>query len=504
MRIHKQYKNGIMYASVLSVLGLAGCKKQLDINQNPNVPTVEQGGASLIFPVGVLATTGEVGGDLAILGGMWAEYYTQSSLATQYSDIETYDVPVTDRFTTFPWGIMFTSGLTNYQSAKEAAAAAGDWNFYLMSTVMKAYTTEVMVDLYDQIPYTEALQGSKNLHPKFDDGYSIYTTLLKEIDTALGKDFSVSTNTLPGTQDLIFHGDMSKWMAFANTLKLKMFLRMINAHPDVATAGVTALVNSKVPFLADDASVTNFTDAPGLDNPMYEEDKRQNNTATNIRASFTFTSWLAANADPRVLYFFGTATPGGVNQGDFAANQPSYPTTAIFRKADHTGATDPVVFLSAAESYFLQAEADFRYFGGSKAKGLYNQGVMAAFAQTGNDGSSFVAPGGAYEWGNEKEGGVALAPVAQIIRQKWASCAFGCHGIEAWFEKNRTGFPTTSAVYSTSGSYIPGQWVVVKNPVTGAGKRPLRLMFPFNETIVNPNAPAVVPSTTQVWWSLGQ
>ena len=180
-----------------------------------------------------------------------------------FVDIETYDVPVTDRFTTFPWFTLYTSGLTNYKSAADAAKAAGDWNFYLMSTVMKAYTTEVMVDLYDQIPYTEALQGAKNLHPKFDDGYSIYTTLLKEIDTALGKDFSAATNTLPGTQDLIFQGDISKWMAFANTLKLKMYLRMINAHPDVATAGVTALVNSHdFPFWPMDAAVTNFTDAP--------------------------------------------------------------------------------------------------------------------------------------------------------------------------------------------------------------------------------------------------
>jgi hypothetical protein len=54
------------------------------------------------------------------------------------------------------------------------ARDAKDWNFYLMGTVMKAYTAEVLVDLYDKIPYFEALQGAANLNPKFDDGYAIY------------------------------------------------------------------------------------------------------------------------------------------------------------------------------------------------------------------------------------------------------------------------------------------------------------------------------------------
>jgi hypothetical protein len=502
MRIQKKNMDIAAGLLILAGMSLSGCKKELDVNTNPNVPTVNQGGAALIFPVGVLATVAEAGGDLEIVGAMWSEFTTQASLATQYSDIETYDVPVTDRFVTFPWATLYTSGLTNYQFASDQAKAVGDWNFYLMATVMKAYTAELLVDCFDQIPYTEALQGAKNLHPKFDDGYSIYTTLLKEIDTALGKDFTAGTNTLPGKQDLVFGGNMDNWIAFANTLKLKMYLRMINAHSDVATAGITALVNSGVPFLNVDASVTNFTDAPGLDNPLYEEDKRQLNSATNIRASVTFTSWLTANSDPRAIYYFQIANPVGINQGDFAANTAAYKNAAIFRNIDHTAATDPVVFISAAESYFMQAEADFRYFGGSNTKSLYDQGVTAAFAQIGDDASSFIAPGGAYAWGSEKEGGVALSPIAQIIRQKWASCAFGCHAIESYFEKNRTGFPTTSPVYSTDPSYIPGQWVEVKNPVLGAGKRPLRLLFPFNETIVNPNAPAVVPSTTAVWWGL--
>jgi hypothetical protein len=315
----------------------------------------------------------------------------------------------------------------------------------------------------------------------------------------LGKDLTASSNSVPGAQDLVFNGDMTKWVEFANTLKLKMYLRMVNAHPDVAQAGITALYSSGAPFLTSDASVTNFTDAPGLDNPAFEMNKRQLNTPNNLRASTTFVSWLTDNNDPRIDYFFGGPTTS-INQGDYAANNASYQAAATFRLSDHSEALDPVEFISLAESYFLQAEADMRYFGGANTKALYDQGVLAAFAATGNDGSSFIAPGGAYEWGSEEEGGVPLQPLAQIIRQKWASCAYGCHGIESFFEKNRTGYPATSPVYSDDPSYVPGQLVIVKNSVLAAGQMPKRFAFPYTETTINTNSPAAVPITTPVWW----
>jgi len=493
-------RNLIVATFVLVYVAQTGCKKQLDVNHDPNVPTLDQGNPSLVFPVGVLATIGETGGDLAIAGGMLSQFFTQASLAQQYTDVDSYNMPTTDRFVNGPWDLIFPSGLENFQYVIDHSKASSDWNFYLMGTVMKAYATGVLVDMYDQIPYSEALAGSSNLNPKFDDGFSIYTNLLSSIDTALNKDFSASTNTSPGAQDLVFGGDMEKWKEFANTLKLKMYLRMVNSHADVATAGITALVGSGAPFLSVDAAVTNFVDAPGLDNPMFEMNKRQLNTPNNLRASRTFVTWLMANTDSRITYYFQVNNPASINQGDYSANNATYQAAKTFRNADHSEATDPVEFISAAESYFLQAEADVRYFGAANAKSLYNQGVLAAFDATGNDGSPFIAPGGPYEWGNEKEGGVALVPIAQIIRQKWASCAFGCHGIESFFEKNRTGFPATSTVYSDDPGYIPGQLVIVKNSVLPPGQMPKRFVFPNSETTINTNSPTLVPITTPVWW----
>jgi hypothetical protein len=484
------------------ILGGAGCKKQLNINQNPNFPSLSQGTPAEVFPVAVLATIASTGGNLAIVGGMWSQFFTQAALAQQYTDVDSYNLPNTDGFIQGPWSQMYVDGMKNYQYVIDQAAGQQDWNSYLMATVMKAYTAEVLVDLYSSMPFSEALQGATQLNPKFDSGAAIYDSLIAEINTALGKDFTANTNTNMGSQDLVFGGNIANWIAFANTLELKMYLRMVNVNPSAAQAGVAALIGSGATFLGTstgDASITNFTNAPGLDNPLYEQNIRQLNTPVNLRASVTMLSWLNANNDPRVNAYY-TPTPGypitGINQGDFRSINSAYATAAVFTETP----TDPVELISMAESYFLQAEADIRYNGGANTKSLYNLGVTAAFNYTGNDASSFIAAGGAYAWGAEMENGLALTPLAQVMRQKWAASAYGCHGIESYFDFNRTGLPLQSAVYSTDPSYIPGQLVVVDNSVLGPGQMPKRLIYPYNEVSRNTNAPATVPITSPVWW----
>jgi len=468
-----------------------GCKKQLDINQDPNNPSLEQGNPKLVFPAAVMATAGRVGGDLAILGGIWGEYVTQSALANQYKYIDAYDVKSTDL--NAPYTGLFAGGLKNYQYVINKARDASDWNFYLMGTVMKAYTAEVLVDLYDKIPYFEALQGAGNLNPHFDDGYTIYEDLLKGLDSALAKDFSVSSNTAPGNSDLVFGGSMAKWKQFAYTLELKMYLRMINAKPNEAQSGVQKLYNENATFLQSDAGVFGFTDAPGQDNPLYEQNIRELNTPNNLRASKTFVSFLRANNDTRISAYFGSETPNSINQGDYLGTDPTYSSAAVFVQRP----TDPVIFISHAESLFLQAEARERYFGGDQAQALYNAGVIAAFAAVGQDGTGYVGPGGAYAY---PEAGTLEQRIEAISTQKWAHFPYGVHFLEGFFEKQRTGYPRTSTVYSTDASYVPGQFVVSKNSVLGQSL-PRRLAFPDVEVSRNNNTPALVAITTPVWWA---
>ena len=93
--------------------------------------------------------------------------------------------------------------------------------------------------------------------------------------------------------------------------------------------------------------------------------------------------------------------------------------------------------------------------------------------------------------------GTLAENIEAIIVQKWASFAYGVHFIEGWFERNRTGFPKTSPVYSDDPAYVPGEFVISKNSVFPPGQFPKRLVFPDAEISTNPNTPPEVPITVR-------
>ena len=217
-----------MFIAIMIVAGTS-CKKNLDINRDPSNPSLDQLTPKLVFPTAVASSVGRIGGHLAIVGGIWAQYYTQSVVSNQYKDLDSYNLTKGFGSTNsgVDWVELYSGALNDLNFVITKSAAQKDWNFHLMGTVIKAYTLQVLVDLYDQVPYTEAFQGANNLQPKFDDGYTVYKGLLAELDSALAKDFQASTNTPAGPSDLIFPEDeadwsIDPWIQFANTLKLKM------------------------------------------------------------------------------------------------------------------------------------------------------------------------------------------------------------------------------------------------------------------------------------------
>lgn len=486
-------------ASVLSItlallFTITSCEKSLDINTDPNNASLEQGTPELVFPSAVASTSGMIGGQYAILGGIWAQYWAQSASASQYRTIDSYNLSQSDFARNFDE--IFAGALNDYNFVINKSEELENWRFFLMGTVMKAYTYQVMVDLYDTLPYSEAFQGAENLAPTYEDGYAIYQGLLAELDNALSKDYTAGSSA--GSTDVVFGGDINEWVNFANTLKLKMYLRMVYAQPAEAEAGIKELYSNNVSFLSKDASIAIFQDLPDKSNPFFEDNFRKLNTATNLRASVTFLSFLQANDDPRIAAYFSKATDGsdtykGINQGDYTNPDQALLTVSVAAAK----ATDPVQFISAAESNLLQAEALERYYGGEGATEKYDAGVTAAFAQYGfeSEASAFLADGGAYAYPST---GTFEEKLEQIIVQKWASFP-GSHALEGFFEKNRTGYPKSSPVYSTDASYVAGEIVFPKTGVTG-GKYPKRLIIPDSERKTNPNTPAVVPLTTNVWW----
>jgi hypothetical protein len=491
------YKTGL---ALLTTMLLNSCSK-LDINESPNNPSIDKATPESLFPSAVLSSAGRIGGDLSIIGGMWAQFWTQNSNSSQYRTVDSYNLQNSSAFISSPYTELYSGALPDYQLALQKSVAAQDWRYNLMITVMKAYTYQVLADLFDKVPYSEASQPDVFPQPKFEDGYTVYKALIGEIDAALAKDYRSTPHTRDQARvDLVFgergNADfdvqMDRWERFANTLKLKMYLRMVNVKPAEAETGIKALYDADAGFLEESAGVTSYIAAPNLSNPFYEYNFRRLNTAGNLKASYTFISWLEGNNDPRANAYYGPGPVATIHQGDYAAGLPEY----LDAVNPIISPTDPVWFFSRAEVCFMVAEAKLRYDNGSGTKEMYDRGVQAAFAQEGLTPGDLLDPGKAYAY---PEAGTFDQKLEAIIVQKWASL-FGSHALEAFFEQNRTGYPLISNIYSTDPAYIPGRLVYGPSGVTGPGNFPRRFLFPDVERERNSNTPPEVPLYTKVWW----
>ena len=87
-----QYKKLLMWSVLAASIAFASCKKQLDINTDPNNPNLDQLTSKLVFPAGVASSVGRIGGQLAIVGGIWSQYYTQSVVANQFKNVDAYNL----------------------------------------------------------------------------------------------------------------------------------------------------------------------------------------------------------------------------------------------------------------------------------------------------------------------------------------------------------------------------------------------------------------------------
>ncbi|KAB7528213.1 SusD/RagB family nutrient-binding outer membrane lipoprotein [Flagellimonas olearia] len=477
-------KTFILYCLyIIAGTGLVSCDHELDINTDPDLLTPEQIPMSAELPAAQTGIAAAAGTYFAIPGGFWSQFWTQSAVANQYRTIDSYAIANSHAFINDGWSQLYDA-LTDIRNIKANAETEGNWNYYLIASTLEAYAFQILVDFYGSVPYTES-NNTAILTPTFESAETVYNLMVSDLQEALSKNLSNSPlDNVPGETDLLFAGDMDKWTQFANTLLLRLYLRQSNARPSVASAGVTALMNSGASFLDESAAITQFVDEASRSNPLYENEKRQLNVGTNLRASHTMGTFLDTNSDPRLASFYDGTT--FQLQGDFDDGSSS--TSVVLLNA-----TDPFYFISAAESKFLQAEARVRYMNGNGAQALYEDGVIAAFAQFGLDGTPFVNAAYAYPNGTSEEN------IQAIITQKWVSFYPG-NGYESFIEQNRTGYPVISSVAGDDPAYVPGELTYAVEANTN-GLFPRRFLFPLDEAQRNPNTPSQIALTEKVWYA---
>ncbi len=493
-------------STVLIAMTFSSC--DLDINKDPNYPTDVK--ADKFFTSGQMFVTGAIGGDLELIGGMWAQHYAQNAGSNQYTNLDSYNIPNSNTYVTRSWSLLYAGALPDLKLAIEKSAIAEDWNYWMASKIMTAYCYHLLVEAYGDVPFTEAVSYEQFTSPKFDDAKTVNQGIIAMLDEALTKKDAAAAKSSMGNNDFVFGGNINNWAKFAKSLKLKILMR----DPSFATnsTAIQALLTEN-DLLATDAKVAIFVDKENNSNPLFENDRRKLNTTQNIRASSTLSKFLFAKGDPRASVFMEKAvTPDPVEGSYVGLPQGGYTLGAAYANKSSRAlikAEDPVYFMSYAEVEFLKAEAYVKLTDAASAKTSYDKAVTAAFNRWKDatdlnkqaifpanfNINDFIGAGKVYEFNQTS----AQTMLESIWRQKWIA-GVRAQAWESFLEINRTGYPNYGTVNSQDASYVVGNLAPSINTVLPAGQFPRRLIYPKTSTDYNKNTPVAVPIQTKLWW----
>lgn len=326
--------------------------------------------------------------------------------------------------------------------------------------IMQVYTYSTIVETFGDIPYSEALEIS-NVLPKYDDGLTIYKDLINRLTVAIAN--LDTTKDGFGTGDIIYHGNVEKWKKFANSLKLRMGLRLYDVDATFAATAVQQAVTSGVFTSNADNAVFKYLNSQPNGNQMWMDlvvSGRKDYVAAN-----TLVDYMNGVNDPRRAVYF-QLKDGVYKGGVYATSNSKYANFSRLGEIFHEP-TLPQIHIDYASVKFLLAEAAERSLAGmspANAEAHYNDAITASFAYYGvaNVATYLAQPSVAYTTatGNWKQ---------KIGTQKWV--ALFNQGYEAWTEYRRLDYPILTA---------PALAVAAAE-----GKVPVRYTYPIGEQTKN-------------------
>jgi hypothetical protein len=436
---------------------LAGCQKELErINKNPNESeTVEP---DYLLTNGIKANVDTYwGNDAAMETSL---LYVQYWAKIQYTDPDRYLPPATSIQTV--WNNFYAQGVQDFTTLAQLGDTLHNPNYKAVALIMRSWIFQVLTDLYGDVPYTQTANIEKYLTPEYNEQRDVYLGILAELKTAAGL-ITVGSNPISG--DILYNGDMLKWKKFANSLRLRIALRIVDQEFDLAKAVFDEIGADNSALIADNTenAQLNYLASPNQ-NPV----GRNRETRNDYRISKSVVDKLNALNDPRLNIY--AALPRDTNRVVGVTN--GLPTDSAsrlgFNKTSDVGAvftatTAPAVLFNYAELLFIKAEAVQRgLLTGGDAAVLYTQAVTASLKQYGVSDAAvatyLLQPAVIYNPANYKQ---------SIGDQKWLAL-FG-DGLEGFAEWRRLDYPQLPPAYAG----------------TLGGLVPLRLTYPSAEQALN-------------------
>jgi hypothetical protein len=500
-------------------LVFGGCTKFLDVNQNVNQPTAVT--PSVVLSSALAGSATNLAQDYLNLP-RWMCYWSRSGNYVPDVQTETYAIP--NNYTDPEWTRIYQT-LNSYNYIGTVARDQHLPFYEGVSKVMSAFHFSTLVDIYNNVPYSDAFHVATSVQPTYDDAQTIYNDLVAQIDSSvilfdLAKDFYSTaasvTLTVDDQYDILFGSGgsadkgtasdrMDKWVKFANTLELKLLIHQSEV------AGQAAFITAQLAKI--DANGRGFM-GPGegaIVNPGYQNSTNKINpfyaNFNTVTAATTSVSYYRANQyainfynaypDGRIAAFYAPVnnTFAGNFDGDPAS--VSNASTSAVGAGLLKGAGQNELILSDFESLFLQAEAAQRGWITGNAQTLYESAVTQSFVYCYEDGSNTVDPSldpvadatALYTSGIvDADWASSTDKMELIITQKWAALN-GIDWVEAWNDYRRLGIPN-----------LP----ISEAPTHVQPLIPVRYLYPQTEYNTNaanvPALPANAQFTNKIFW----
>jgi hypothetical protein len=393
---------------------------------------------------------------------------------------------------------------------------------YAIATIVKVEALHRTTDMYGPLPYIGFGDGSSQI--KYDSQRDIYYKFFDELNAAIATLTEFSTKNPGATAlakyDFIFNGNISKWIRFANSLKLRLAMRIVYADPTKAKIEAESAVAHPLGVFTATTDIAALQHSADLvyNHPLYI-------ISTNfkdIRMGANMHSFMNGYLDPRAPKYFKLPSTGttyrGIRNGITISNKATYAEGAYSDLNIESNA--PIVWMNPAEVYFLRAEGALRGWAmGGTAQSLYETGIRTSFTLTGAAGAdayviNATSLPGAYTDAANSGNNVTLTNAAmskatiqwnatatfeisleKIITQKWI--AMYPDGQEAWSEFRRTGYPKVFPVVLNNSKGLINTTTQIR-----------RLPFPAEEYQTNgTNVSAAVGllggsdnGGTKLWW----
>lgn len=354
---------------------------------------------------------------------------------------------------------------------------------YAWAVVLRVSIMHRLTDIFGPIPYSKIDSG--NLFVEYDSQEEVYKKMLQELTEAI-EVLTIYHNANPASMpmksyDRVYGGDFGKWIKYANSLKLRMAMRMRYVEPQLAKKYAEEAVNHTVGVIQENTDNAAYT--PTGNNMLWLVAVGWNDT----KVCADIATYMEGFKDPRrERYFTESKFDMKGYKGIRAATDASDAAYAKY-SMPNVGQTEKTIWIAAAEVAFLRAEgAMLGWNMNGKVRDLYESGIKLSFEQWGvgsadgyiNDAVSkqadYLDPNSSAESAEAvstitikwDEGASQEEMLERIITQKWI--ALWPLGHEAWCEHRRTGYPKFFSLVRPVQSIYTGMKVANRMPFARA------------------------------------